>query len=198
MKLYSELESYINSLAEVQLNVDRKEILDALYDYLNNKENPKLNFICTHNSRRSHMSQLWSYALSNHFDFKVEVFSGGTAVTAFHPNAVAALSRAGFKIESPGGENPKHKVQISDSIDSLTSFSKEFDSEENPKKDFAAIMTCSQAEAECPIVFGADMRIKLFYEDPKVADGTAEESRVYDERCFQIASELYYVFNKLK
>ena len=59
-------------------------------------------------------------------------------------------------------------------------------------------MTCSDADQNCPVVLGAEKRISLPYVDPKISDGTPEESKVYDERCLQIAIEQLYVFSKIK
>lgn len=80
----------------------------------------------------------------------------------------------------------------------MTCYSKTFDDAVNPSAGFAAIMTCSEADAECPIVLGADVRIKLFYEDPKVSDGSGNEEKVYGERSRQIALEMAYVFSNVK
>ena len=136
--------------------------------------------------------------MAHKFGISLETFSGGTEATAFNPNAVAALERAGFKIRNDGEENPRYMVAFDDDASPLTAFSKKYEDPPNPTSGFAAIMTCSEADSECPIVFGADKRIKLFYVDPKVADGTPQEAATYDERCRQIATEMYYVFYKIK
>ena len=198
--MFQKLEEYINSVEQEvgAISSERKEILDQIVEYVSSHTAPKLNFICTHNSRRSHLSQLWAQTMADRFDVSLETFSGGTEATAFNPNAVAAVQRAGFEINNPGGDNPRYEVSHSDGSEPMVTFSKRFEEAPNPTKGFAAIMTCSEADAECPIVFGADQRIKLFYEDPKVADGTPEEAARYDERCRQIATEMWYVFDKIK
>ncbi|MCB0818945.1 MAG: protein-tyrosine-phosphatase, partial [Flavobacteriales bacterium] len=66
----------------------------------------------------------------------------------------------------------------------------------NPQKGFCAVMTCSEADANCPIVRGALDRVSLPYVDPKEADDTPEEAARYDERCLQIATELWYVMQQ--
>ncbi|MEP5611859.1 MAG: protein-tyrosine-phosphatase [Cyclobacteriaceae bacterium] len=200
MKLNPNLEKYIASLKpDLHLiHESRKELLLTVANYIRSTGNPKLNFICTHNSRRSHLGQIWAQTAAAHFDIRVETFSGGTEATAFHPNAIAALERAGFEIEASAGTNPRYSVGFSKQIDPLVCFSKKYNDEPNPENDFAAIMTCSEADQECPLVFGASARIKLLYEDPKIADGTSEEAAKYDERCRQIASEMLFVFSKLK
>ena len=171
--------------------------MGELVSYLKVSSSPKLHFICTHNSRRSHLSQIWAQTLAHHFGFEVETFSGGTEATAFNPNAVAAIERAGFLVDKEGDTNPRYSVSFSDEVEPMQCFSKKYDEAPNPTAEFAAMMTCSEADAECPIVFGADKKIKLFYRDPKLADGTPEEAATYDERCKQIATEMYFVFNSL-
>lgn len=193
---HSELSEYITStLGEVDIiDADRKSILDLVVEYVRTSSHPKLNFICTHNSRRSHLGQIWAQTAAAYFDVRVETFSGGTEATAFHPNAIAAVRRAGFEIDGSNDRNPRYIVSFSNMTDPLVCFSKKYDDEPNPKKDFAAIMTCSEADQECPVIFGASERIKLLYEDPKIADGTSKEASKYDKRCRQIATEMLYVF----
>jgi len=198
--MYQRLQTYIQGLASEQerINSERKLVLEELIAYLKESKEPKLHFICTHNSRRSHLSQIWAQTLAHYFDIEISTFSGGTEATAFNPNAVAAIERAGFRVGKEGDSNPKYEVTFSEEIDPMICYSKRFDDGPNPASGFAAIMTCSEADAECPVVFGADKRIKLFYEDPKKADGTPQEAAIYDKRCKQIATELYFVFNSLK
>jgi protein-tyrosine-phosphatase len=157
-------------------------------------------FICTHNSRRSHIAQLWAQAAAHHFGVNgVATYSGGTEATAFNPRAVAALERAGFAIEATSaGENPVFAVRFIADMEPMTCFSKVYDQPPNPTAGFCAVMTCGEAEAACPIVFGAAERISLPYDDPKAADGTPEETAVYDERCRQIAREILYAFSRVK
>jgi hypothetical protein len=59
-------------------------------------------------------------------------------------------------------------------------------------------MTCTSADESCPVVLGAAKRVATPYDDPKAFDGTADEAKMYDERCKQIATETFYVFSKLK
>lgn len=72
-------------------------------------------------------------------------------------------------------------------------FSKKFEDDFNPDKNFAAIMTCSDADENCPFVSGAEFRKPITYVDPKESDGTDREAAVYDERCRQIATEMFYM-----
>lgn len=193
------IEKYIQSLADDVKSIpdSRISLLEELISYVKANDNPKLHFICTHNSRRSHLSQVWGQTLATFFQQQITTFSGGTEATAFHPNGVEALRRAGFEIEKGNGDNPKYQLSFSANEEPIICWSKAFDDHPNPTQGFAAIMTCSEADTECPIVPGADRRIKLFYEDPKISDGTQSETKTYDERCRQIAAELYYVFQKL-
>ena len=199
------LESFIaEAIAELdRIPAERRLQLDALALFVaertRNGEQAALIFICTHNSRRSHMAQLWAQAATHHFGINgVETYSGGTEATAFNPRAVAALERAGFPIEATStGDNPMYVVRFSESAEPMECFSKVYDQPPNPTEGFCAVMTCGAADADCPIVFGAAERIAITYDDPKAADGTAEEAAVYDERCRQIAREMLYAFSRV-
>ncbi|MBK8877918.1 MAG: protein-tyrosine-phosphatase [Haliscomenobacter sp.] len=185
-----------------RITPERKQALSQIARFVEEQkkaENPvNLTFICTHNSRRSHMSQIWaSVAVFCYGIDGVEMYSGGTEATAFNPRAVAAMDRAGFRIQNPGGENPHYLVVYSDQSAALECFSKTYDDPFNPKQHFAAVMTCSEADKNCPLVAGASDRISIPYEDPKEADGTPEETARYDERCAQIAAEMFYVFSQV-
>ena len=200
MRLISELSDYVQGIQSGfgVIPEDRKPLLGGLVAYLKDKNPARLNFICTHNSRRSQMSQIWAQVAAHYYGIEVIAFSGGTEATAFHPNAVAAMRRARLSISKGEGDNPPHKVLYSNDVQPLTCFSKKFDDAPNPVEHFAAIMTCSEADADCPFVFGADARIKLLYQDPKMADGTKEEESTYNERCRQVAKEMFYVFSQVK
>jgi len=179
----------------------RREQLQELAAYI--RSNVKLNqparltFICTHNSRRSQLCQIWAATSAAYYGVgRVEAFSGGTDVTAFNSRAVAALRRAGFSIDDPKtAQNPRYRVRYHDDAPELECFSKVYHDASNPKSDFCAVMTCSQADKLCPLVRGASARISLPFDDPKAFDGTPEEASKYDERCQQIARELLFVFS---
>ncbi len=199
MKLYPRLQEYIASLKPLtnEIPEERKELLQEVATYLKTVAKPSLNFICTHNSRRSHLGQIWSQVMADYCNIEVETYSGGTEATAFNPNAIAALKRAGFEIDDVSGDNPMYRVKVSAEAKPMVCFSKRYDDEPNPISGFVAIMTCSEADTGCPVVLGASKRIKLLYEDPKVADGTPEEASKYDERCKQIATEMFYLFSQI-
>ncbi|MDP6908213.1 MAG: protein-tyrosine-phosphatase, partial [Flavobacteriales bacterium] len=181
---------------------DRKSVLEDLAAYikenLSHEKKVKLIFICTHNSRRSHFGQIWAETAASYFGIdNLEAYSGGTEATAFNPRAVAAVERAGFTIDKASGENPRYQVSLSEESKPMVCFSKKFDHSTNPTQKFAAVMTCSDADENCPFVPGAEYRARITYNDPKAADGTLEESLVYDKRCAQIAREMFYVFSKV-
>lgn len=192
------LEARIDEFREVP--PDRQVLLESLAGYIREKRLRSapvaLTFICTHNSRRSHLSQLWAQVAAVYFGLEdVQTFSGGTEATAFNPRAVAAMQRAGLEISKPLEEtdNPKYLVRAVGSSEPWICYSKVFDQAPNPTEGYAAIMTCSQADDACPVVMGCEQRIPIRYEDPKVADDTSDEAAVYDERTAQICREMLYV-----
>ncbi len=200
---YPKLETYLASASEDfgRIEDGRKENLAALARYvrrlLRQGLPPKLTFICTHNSRRSHLAQVWALAAAaRHGMTTVESYSGGTQATAFNPRAAAALSRAGVRVEDgDGADNPTRRVWLGDGWPALAAFSKKYDAPPNPREGFCAVMTCSEADQACPIVAGAAARIALPYDDPKAADGAANEPQVYDDRCRQICRDMLYAFS---
>lgn len=179
-----------------------KKLAAYVQDTLKAGEPANLLFICTHNSRRSHMAQLWAATAAAFFGIRnVHAFSGGTEATAFNPRAVEALRRAGFKLEggaSDAGTNPHYSVTFSPEGPAVDAFSKKYGDAPNPQAHFAAVMTCAQADLSCPLVHGASLRVPLHYEDPKQADGTAAETATYDARCRQIATEMFYLFSQVR
>lgn len=200
-RLYPEVKSYLDqAIAEsAKISAERKKTLDAMADYISNKTQVSLTFICTHNSRRSHMGQIWASAAAAYYGLHHEVrtFSGGTEATAFNPRAVEALKRAGMQINViEESANPVYEVVYADFEAPLHCFSKIYTHDSNPKTGFAAVMTCSEADEACPLVAGSDARFSLPYEDPKKYDGTAKEAAKYDERSLQIASEMMYIMKK--
>ncbi len=182
----------------------RKHQLHELAEYIFDKQMQHLpinfNVICTHNSRRSHIGQLWLAAAAACFDIKnLKTYSGGTESTAFNPRSVAALRRAGFEIvTSYVDDNPIYFSTFNYEHVPLKMFSKKYDHKENPNNSFAAIMVCSSADEGCPIIHGADKRFSLTYDDPKKFDDTELESEKYDERVRQIGREMFYAMYYLK
>lgn len=202
IKLFPQLEEKIQELKQISVPAERKKLLQPLIDFIQKEKDSgneiKLNFICTHNSRRSQFGQIWAKAISAYYNIETECFSGGTEATAFYENAVNALKRAGFRISGEEGENPHLEVTYAENVKPILAYSKLYDASENPSRNFAALMTCSHADANCPFIAGAAARIALDYQDPKEFDGSAQEKEKYSERSDQIASEMIYVFKNLK
>ncbi|MBR9998609.1 MAG: protein-tyrosine-phosphatase [Cyclobacteriaceae bacterium] len=183
---------------------ERKQNLQEMAEFVNleagSNRIARLIFICTHNSRRSHFGQIWAKTAAWYYGItEVETYSGGTEATAFNPRAVEALGNSGFEIEKTSGvDNPVYKFFYENDSPPIQAWSKKYDSDDNPGEDFCAVMTCSQADADCPFIPGASLRISLPYEDPKNYDGTDRESIAYAERCGQIAREMFYLFSLVK
>lgn len=203
-KVYSEVEKVIHSLETKSISSERKQVLQPLVDFIQNKVNRKeeirLNFICTHNSRRSHLSQVWAQTLAHYFNIKnVLCYSGGTEATALFPMVAKTLQNLGFEVKPISqGENPIYSIKYAEDEHPIIGFSKKIDDDFNPKSAFAAVMTCSQADEGCPYVPGAEKRIPIIYEDPKVYDDTLQQVEKYNERSLQIATEIFYTFSKIK
>lgn len=196
--MLAKLNSTIEQVLKIPIPDNRKVMLDKFKDYIQNKleigETPRLNFICTHNSRRSQFSQIWAQTAAAFFAIDVECFSGGVELTAFNERAVASILRCGFKVEKEGEINPKYSVYYETKSKPIVAFSKLFDDTPSP---FAAVMTCAHADENCPFIPAAECRIPVRYDDPKAFDDTALEAEKYDERSIQIASEMFYVFRNL-
>lgn len=182
----------------------RKDLLDTLTAYIRNKtiENKpiRLVYVCTHNSRRSHFGQVWAQVAASYYKIEnVSTYSGGTEATAFHPNAIHALEKIGFDIKKTSEEkNPVYEVYHDLNEMPSVCFSKTYDDPKNPQSDFAAIMTCSDAEENCPFIPGVELRLATTYDDPKSFDNTPLQEEKYSERCRQIALETFYAFSKIK
>ena len=204
MALFAKLEGYISNLNVKSIPNDRKKTLQMLADFIGEKAKTRdeisLNFICTHNSRRSHLSQVWAQTLAHYFKVtNVFCYSGGTEATAMFPMAVETLKSTGFEIEKLSeGNNPVYSIKYAENQHPVIGFSKKMDDHFNPKSGFAAIMTCSQADEACPIVPGAEKRIPITFEDPKAFDHTPLQAEKYAERSMQIATEMFYVFSKIQ
>ena len=202
--LYSKLIEKIEGLDTALIWKERKNILQPLIDFIQTKVDQKaivnLNFICTHNSRRSHLSQAWAQAIGTYYGINnLFCYSAGTEATALFLIAAKTLENSGFKIETLSeGDNPVYSIKYANNLHPIIGFSKTIYSDFNPKSNFAAIMTCSSADEECPFITRAEKRIPITYEDPKVADGTPYQIEKYEERSSQIALEMKYVFSQLK
>lgn len=203
MKLLKPIRVYIEALDTTNLSEERKTVLQPLIDYINSKkkeEKPiQLNFICTHNSRRSHLAQIWTQTMAEYFRIKnITCYSGGTEATAVYPMVVETLENTGFEISKEGdSKNPVYSIKYALEKTPMIAFSKKYDDQANPAASFAAIMTCSQADEGCPFVVGSEKRISVMYEDPKISDGTPQQQEVYAARSEQIAIEMKFVFSQI-
>ena len=203
MNFYPKLTGHIEKILTQNIQEPHKASLDKIAAYIREKqkknETCEIIFICTHNSRRSHLAQIWAQTAAAHFELKnIVTYSGGTEATALNARSVAALERAGFKIDNPGGKNPHYKVRFSDDFPAMECFSKKYSDAQNPQKGFLAVMVCDDADEACPLVAGAEARISLPFADPKKSDNSPEEAATYDARSLQIAAEMYYVMAKAK
>jgi len=201
---FNTLNDLISSLDISTISEDRKTSLNVLIKFIQSKRDSNqdinLNFICTHNSRRSHLSQIWAQTMANNFKIKnVFCYSGGTEATAMFPVVGETLKKQGFHIDKLSEEkNSVYAIKFSDNNNPLICFSKKFDAKFNPSNNFAAVMTCSHADENCPFIAGAEQRIPVRYDDPKAFDNTPEQLEKYEERSVQIATEMKYIFSNIK
>lgn len=201
MKLHPALVATITSISGKEPTPERQQKLQPIIAYLQQKikeEQPlQLHFICTHNSRRSQLAQVWAKSAAVFYSIDVSTFSGGTEVTACHDHVISTLKADGFTVAQSGSNNPKFRICSGLTENDVVLYSKAVDAPENPKSGFAAVMTCSDAEENCPFIFGAEQRVSLPYEDPKKFDNTAVVAEKYKERSRQIAQEMLFVFSKI-
>ncbi|MDG1714639.1 protein-tyrosine-phosphatase [Lacinutrix sp.] len=201
--LFLKIEDLIKSLNTETISSERKTVLQPLTDFIQSKvsgnQEIRINFICTHNSRRSHLSQVWAQTMANYFNIKnVFCYSGGTESTALFPMVAETLQNSGFQINTISkNENPIYSIKYADNEHPIIGFSKKLDDDFNPKSEFVAIMTCDSANEACPFVPGAKKRIPITFEDPKAFDNTPQQAEKYNERSLQIATELFYVFSQI-
>ncbi|MBB5334689.1 arsenate reductase [Chryseobacterium koreense] len=201
--MYIVLLKTIEQLKSLNISEERKATLQPLIEFVQqktkNRQEININFICTHNSRRSHLSQIWAQVASVYYNIpNVHCYSGGTEETALFPKVAETLTEQGFNIFTiADAKNPIYAIKYSDNALPIIGFSKIYDSPFNPVSAFAAIMTCAQADRGCPFIAGAEKRIPIPFEDPKISDNTPEQSQVYAERSLQIAAEMFYVFSKI-
>ena len=201
--MYPELSQLISNFSEESISTERKGILQSLIIYIQSKKNSgrtiRLNFICTHNSRRSHLAQIWAQTMAFHFNIKnVSCYSGGTETTAMFPKVVETLINQGFQIAKLSeGDNPIYAVKYSENESAIVCFSKTYNDNFNPSSKFGAIMTCNNADEGCPLVLGAEARFPIKYDDPKAFDQTDLQNEKYAERSLEIAQEMWWVFSQI-
>jgi arsenate reductase len=202
--MYPNLIKAIASFSSKSISDERKEVLLSLVDYIQEKVNAgesiRLNFICTHNSRRSHLSQIWAQAMAYHVGLKnVSCYSGGTEATAIFTKVLETLTMQGFQVlKLSENDNPVVAVKFAANENPIICFSKTYDHPFNPSTQFGAVMTCNNADEGCPIVLGAEARFSIKYDDPKAYDGTPLQTEKYAERSLDIAREMLWVFSQVK
>jgi protein-tyrosine-phosphatase len=183
---------------------NRKEVLNGIVTdvekRLRSGKRADLTFICTHNSRRSHMSQIWAETAAYYYGLNgIYTYSGGTQATACNCRTVAAMRRVGFDIEdATTGDNPIYLVRYAADRPAIRAYSKLYNADGNPRQDFIALMTCSAADKSCPVVKGAVSRYAIHYTDPRLCDDTPTETTAYNERCKEIALEMFYVMSQVR
>ncbi|MCR9227497.1 MAG: protein-tyrosine-phosphatase [Flavobacteriaceae bacterium] len=203
MSHYKVLNDFISNLDTASITSERKQTLSPLVKHIqekiDKKQSIRLNFICTHNSRRSHLSQIWAQTMAHRFGItNINCYSGGTEATVLFPMVASTLANTGFKVQVLSeGKNPVYAIKFAENEHPVICFSKRMDDDFNPKSDFAAIMTCSQADEGCPFVLGAEKRIPITYNDPKAFDDSPQQAEKYRECSIQIATEMFYVFSKI-
>lgn len=204
IKLFPKIESVILTFDFAKIATERKKNLLPLVDFIQNKVTNKqavmLNFICTHNSRRSHLAQVWAQTAATYYNIKTAFcYSGGTEATALYPTVLKTLEESGFKIVAiADGNNPIYSIKYAENEHPIIGFSKTYDNDFNPRNSFAAILTCTQADGDCPFISGAEKRIIIPFEDPKAFDYTSQQTEKYQERNLQIATEMFYIFSQIK
>lgn len=201
--MFLQIKQLLDGVDVSVITLSRKRDLDQLTTYINHSlqqgNKAQLTFICTHNSRRSHLCQIWAQIAARYYEIPdVHCYSGGTEVTAVFPRIIKTFQKHGLEItKKKKKENPKYYIEYSEIMPPIKAFSKLFDDESNPTSNFAAVMTCDHASHNCPLVPGALERISLTYLDPKISDGTPEQKTVYKQRSLQIATEMKYVFSNV-
>ncbi len=202
-ELFPKLYTYCNSLSTEfnqipkERKAELKDIANFILEQRKDHKSANLLFVCTSNSRRSHMAQVWSQIASYYYGIdSVFTFSGGTEQTRVNINAIDALIRTGIEIYSNNEcENPLRYIRVGNKINPWVLFSKKYTDDTNPKNNFAAVMVCSEADKACPFVEGAESRIGLPYQDPKEFDNSPLKEAKYDERCRQIAREMFFIMD---
>lgn len=205
--IFPALSSYCQELEQKfqQISPARQQALLILSNYLIDQiqegKTPSVTVICTHNSRRSHLAQLWLAIAADYYQTpSILTFSGGTEISAFNPRTIVALQAIGLNIKSKdlSVANPIYEVCWKEGMPPYLAFSKQYTDVPNPQNNFIAVMVCSHADIHCPIVAGSSLRLALPYEDPKAFDNTDLEASEYAKTCALIALEMLFVLKQLQ
>jgi arsenate reductase len=156
-------------------------------------------YVCTHNARRSHFGQVAAALAAAFYGIEqVYTYSAGTETTHVHIQTIKAIEALGctaHKMDETS--NPKYQINFG-GADLLTCYSKTIHDNVLPMHQYIAVMTCTDAEQNCPFLPLATFRIGLPYTDPKIADGTGNEALIYAACLEEILTESLYVFAQLK
>lgn len=205
--LFKPIQHYIQNAIKSfdSIPFTRKMRLEKISRYVQKKldedKTPELIYICTHNSRRSHFGQIWGKVAASYYGIQnANTYSAGTEATAFNPNAISAIEKAGFKVFPKDGEgtNPHYALAYHEKEEPIICYSKTYKDISIPQEGLCAIMTCAEADENCPLIPGIELRISCPYDDPKDFDGTPWQEEKYNERCMQIAVENLYIFSLVK
>jgi len=111
---------------------ERKMALRPLIDYMQQQLDSqlpiRLNFICTHNSRRSHLAQVWAQVAAAYYAIPaVYSYSGGTEATALFPKVAETLAKQGLSLfRLSDGENPIYAFKYAENAAPIMGFSKRY------------------------------------------------------------------------
>ena len=187
------IKKYISKIEKFKPNNKSKKRLHNIIDGINSlTQKRKLNlvFICNHNSRRSQFAQFWGEILAIHYNKRINIYSAGMIKTKVYFQVIESIKRIGFSVSKK-----KSSYQINYNNRKIKLSSKLLKEIENI--NFISIMTCSDADASCPITLRVSLNLKLYFQDPKIYDDTFNEEQKYDAICLKIASELNYIFKNL-
>lgn len=191
---------FTDAIKNIEISENRKELLVSIAQFITleikKSNNANINFICTHNSRRSQLAQVWAHYAIQFYNLKnIESFSGGTETTGFHRNTVQTLQSVGFdfQLEKISHANPVYNISFKGAKNTITGFSKVYDDAVNTKP-FIAVTTCSSANENCPFIPDALKRFHVEYEDPKSSDTTDFIKEKYLETNQIIAAEMNFLF----
>ena len=202
LNMHSEIKKLIELMDFNSIQPERKIILEQLAGaiklQLDSNGEANITFICTHNSRRSQMAQVWTTLAAKASNVVVNSFSGGTEETAVAPQVLHTFQSFGFDVKTSAERNGIHELTFANNGPTIKLHSKVFNDSENPQNNFIAAMTCSDADENCPIVHGCSHRIALTYNDPKLYDGSILESTMYQYEAFKIGTEILYAFSTIK
>ena len=170
-------------------NQKRKKRLDNIASVINENLNKtrSIVFLCTHNSRRSQICEVWGKVFAEIYRKKININSAGAFKTVVHSQVYESIVKCGLIVNNKKEiffDKKKFKLN-SKTTDSIT------------MKNFIAVMTCSDTEKSCPHDSRSVRNIKMFFNDPRIYDETDKMSREYLKTTTYIAEELNYIFKNI-